>query len=241
MAAAVTLLVVVWTVLTMRYESEPLNRTVIGWALIAVGCGALYFRRRAPVAVAVVTLAVCVAYYPLSVYDGPLMATFALVLYTAAAEGRFTAAVALAVVTLIAVGFGEARRHDGNRQIDDMSLFMLAGWLVSLVAVGRAQWTRAARLREVEQRALAAERKPAGPGPAGVLPAAGRRPGVDLARLPPPGDAPLVPMTPGAAPGGRRPRLRGPYAPGRRVPGVSGRGPAPRASAGGRRAPGGRR
>ncbi|MFE7866451.1 hypothetical protein ACFU7C_25740, partial [Streptomyces bacillaris] len=39
-AAAVTLLVVVWTVLTMRYESEPLNRTVIGWALIAVGCGA---------------------------------------------------------------------------------------------------------------------------------------------------------------------------------------------------------
>ncbi|MFE7867256.1 sensor histidine kinase [Streptomyces bacillaris] len=108
---------------------------------------------------AVVTLAVCVVYYPLSVYDGPLMVTFALALYTAAAEGRFTAAVALAVVTLIAVGFGEARQHDGNRQIDDMSLFMLAGWLVSLVAVGRAQWTRAAYLREVEQRALAAERE----------------------------------------------------------------------------------
>lgn len=157
--AAVTLLVVVWTLLTMRYESEPLNRTVIGWALIAVGCAALYFRRRAPVAVAAVTLAVCVVYYPLSVYDGPLMVTFALALYTAAAEGRFTAAVALGVVTLIAVGFGEARQHDGNRQIDDMSLFMLAGWLVSLVAVGRAQWTRGAYLREVEQRALAAERE----------------------------------------------------------------------------------
>ncbi|MER6997476.1 sensor histidine kinase [Streptomyces sp. NPDC000410] len=156
---AVTALVIVWTLVAMRYASESPSRTLIGWALIAVGCGALYFRRRHPVAVAVVTLAVSVVYYPLSTHDGPLMITFALALYTASAEGRFTAAVALGVITLLAVGFGEVRQTAGNRQIDDTSLFMLAGWLISMVAIGRVQRTRIAYLHEVEQRALAAERE----------------------------------------------------------------------------------
>ncbi|WP_351229183.1 sensor histidine kinase [Streptomyces sp. NPDC002133] len=155
----VTAVVVAWTVVAMQYEDEPLSSTLVGWALIGVGCGALHFRRRHPVAVAVVTLAVSTVYYPLSAYDGPLMVTFALALYTASAEGRFTAAVALGVITLLAVGFGEAHQTGGNRQIDDTSLFMLAGWLISLVAIGRAQRTRTAYLHEVEQRALAAERE----------------------------------------------------------------------------------
>jgi signal transduction histidine kinase len=161
--AAVTLaaflLVTVWTLVAMRYETETAGRALVGWALIAVGCGALHFRRRWPVAVAVVTLLACAAYYPLNVYDGPLMVTFAVALYTTSAEGRPAASVALAAVTLLAVGFGEAGRSEGNRQVDDVSLAMLAGWLISLVAVGRVQYTRAAYLREVEQRALAAERE----------------------------------------------------------------------------------
>ncbi|MFJ7959382.1 sensor histidine kinase [Streptomyces sp. NPDC096319] len=158
-AGVVLLVVAVWTLVSAHYTSEPAFRTALGWALILSGCGALYFRRRQPVAVAVVTLLACVVYYPLSAQDGPLMIAFALALYTTAAEGRFVAAVALAAVTLLAVGFGEIRQQPGHRQIDDTSLAMLAGWLISLVAVGRAQRTRLAYLHEVEQRALAAERE----------------------------------------------------------------------------------
>ncbi|MFJ5141874.1 sensor histidine kinase [Streptomyces sp. NPDC088707] len=158
-AGVVLLVVAVWTLVSARYASEPAIRTVLGWVLILIGCGALYFRRRHPVAVSVVTLLACVAYYPLSAQDGPLMIAFALALYTTAAEGRFAAAVALAAVTLLAVGLGEIRQRPGHRQIDDTSLVMLAGWLISLVAVGRAQRTRIAYLHEAEQRALAAERE----------------------------------------------------------------------------------
>ncbi|MFG2897394.1 sensor histidine kinase [Streptomyces zaomyceticus] len=158
-AGVVLVVVAVWTLVSARYATEPVARTAIGWALILVGCGALYFRRRQPVAVAVVTLLACVVYYPLSSQDGPLMIAFALALYTTAAEGRFAASVALASATLLAVGFGEFRQRPGHRQIDDTSLVMLAGWLISLVAVGRAQRTRIAYLHEVEQRALAAERE----------------------------------------------------------------------------------
>ncbi|MFD3659797.1 sensor histidine kinase [Streptomyces sp. NPDC058659] len=159
MACVVLGVVALWTLASGWYTSEPALRTVLGWALVLIGCGALCFRRRQPVAVAVVTLLACVVYYPLSAQDGPLMIAFALALYTTAAEGRFAAAVALAAVTLLAVGLGETRQQPGHRQIDGTSLAMLAGWLISLVAVGRAQRTRLAYLHEVEQRALAAERE----------------------------------------------------------------------------------
>ncbi|WP_051716335.1 sensor histidine kinase [Streptomyces bikiniensis] len=158
-AGAVLLVVAVWTLVAGLRASEPPLRAVLGWVLVLAGCGALYFRRRQPVAVAVATLLACAVYYPLSAQDGPLMIAFALALYTTAAEGRFAAAVALGAVTLLAVGAGEVRQQPGHRQIDDTSLAMLAGWLISLVAVGRAQRTRAAYLHEVEQRALAAERE----------------------------------------------------------------------------------
>ncbi|MGW6457374.1 sensor histidine kinase [Streptomyces sp. NPDC055078] len=155
----VTSVVVLWTLLTTRHESERPAVAAVAWLLIAVGCGALWFRRDRPSAVAVITLLACAVYYPMATYDGPLMIAFALALYTVAASGRFTVAVSLAAITLLAVGFGEARQSPGQRQIDDTSLAMLAGWLISLVAIGRAQRTRTAYLHEAEQRALAAERE----------------------------------------------------------------------------------
>ncbi|MFJ3901170.1 sensor histidine kinase [Streptomyces sp. NPDC090025] len=158
-ALAVLLVVAVWTLVMAHYEPEPAGRAAAGWALIVIGCGALLWRREQPVAVAVVTLLACGVYYPLSAQDGPLLIAFALALYTTAAEGRFAAAVALAAVTLLAVGLGELRQRPGHRQIDDTSLAMMTGWLISLVAVGRAQRNRVAYLHEVEQRALAAERE----------------------------------------------------------------------------------
>ncbi|MER7621791.1 sensor histidine kinase [Streptomyces sp. NPDC126503] len=158
-AGLVLLVVAVWTLAGARSAGEPPLRTALGWALLVAACGVLYLRRRRPVAVAAATLLACVVYYPLTAQDGPLMISFAVALYTTAAEGRFAAAVALAAVTLLAVGVGEIRQQPGHRQIDDTSLAMLAGWLISLVAVGRAQRTRLAYLHEVEQRALAAERE----------------------------------------------------------------------------------
>ncbi|WP_119295356.1 sensor histidine kinase [Streptomyces sp. YIM 130001] len=155
----VSAFVIAWTLIVTRYESETTSRALGGWLLIVVGCGALYFRRRRPVAVAALTLLACAAYYPVSVYDGPLMVTFAIALYTVAAEGRFVAAVILAVVALIAVALGEFTQSSDTRQIDDTSLAMLSGWLISLVAIGRAQRTRSEYLHEAEQRALAAERE----------------------------------------------------------------------------------
>src|SRR5690606_41671118 len=52
---------------------EPLAVTALTWALIAVGCGALYFSPRFPVGAAVVSLAATVADYVLSVAEVPLM------------------------------------------------------------------------------------------------------------------------------------------------------------------------
>ncbi|MFE3144029.1 sensor histidine kinase [Streptomyces scopuliridis] len=159
MTHLVTAVVVVSTLVQMASGSEPPVRAAISWALIGIGCGALYFRRRRPVAVAVITLLACGIYYPVSVTDGPALAAFALALYTLAAEGHFTVSVALAAATLLAVGFGEVVMNSGHRQIDDVSVAMLAGWLISFVAIGRAQRTRLAYLHEAEQRALAAERE----------------------------------------------------------------------------------
>ncbi|MFD5752814.1 hypothetical protein [Streptomyces sp. NPDC127033] len=83
-ALAVSAVVAVWTLLQMRSGGEPPGRALIGWGLIALGCGALYFRRRRPVAVGVITLLTSCVHYPVSVTDGPLMITFAVALYTLA-------------------------------------------------------------------------------------------------------------------------------------------------------------
>ncbi|MFJ8132075.1 hypothetical protein [Streptomyces hydrogenans] len=98
-AGLALLLVTVWTPISGRHTHESAPRAALGWALALVGCGALALRRAWPVAVAVVALLACVAHYPLSEQDGPLMIAFALALCTTAAEGRF-AAVALSAAGL---------------------------------------------------------------------------------------------------------------------------------------------
>ncbi|MFC7302627.1 sensor histidine kinase [Streptomyces monticola] len=158
-ALAVTAVVLGGTFWGMRGKQETFWQAVLGWALVGIGCAALYFRRRWPIAVAVVTLLASAAYYPVSSYDGPLLVAFVIALYTAAAEGRFAAAVALGVVAMLLVVYGEVLQEPGQRKVDDMSIMMLAGWLLSLLVLARAQRTRAAYLEEVRQRALAAERE----------------------------------------------------------------------------------
>ncbi|SDK33557.1 sensor histidine kinase [Streptomyces indicus] len=156
---AVALVVVGGTLWSMRDRSETPWQTALGWALIAVGCGALYFRRRWPVAVALFTLAVCAVYYPISVYDGPLLVVFVIALYTTAAEGRFATAVAFGIGVMLMIVYGEVHGRQSGRHVDDAQFMMLAGWLLSILVLARAQRTRAAYLEEVRARALAAERE----------------------------------------------------------------------------------
>ncbi len=156
---ATAAVVVGGTLWSMRGRSETFWMAALGWAIIALACGSLYFRRRWPVGVTVFTLAACAVYYPLSVYDGLLLVAFVIALYTAAAEGRFAAAVALGVGAMLMVVYGEVRQESGRREVDDASFMMLTGWLLSILVLARAQRTRAAYLEEVRARALAAERE----------------------------------------------------------------------------------
>ncbi|MFJ2738677.1 sensor histidine kinase [Streptomyces sp. NPDC087440] len=156
MAVGVFVLVALGSLRSLIGErSEGWGVTALGWALIGVSCGALYFRRRWPVAVGGFVWAASGAYYLVSTYDGPLMAAFAVALYTVAAEGRLRAAVALAALAVIGTGLGTLA---GNHTVNGVALFMLTGWLVGTVALGWARHTRLAHAREAERRAATEER-----------------------------------------------------------------------------------
>ncbi|MFG2086390.1 sensor histidine kinase [Spirillospora sp. NPDC048824] len=126
-----------------------------GWAMLVIACSALYFRRRHPVAVAAVTLVATGLYYPLTEPDGLLIVTFAIALYTAAAEGYLVAASVLAGLALAATAYGN--RGDASH-IEDAAGFLLVGWFVAVIAIGGVVRNRRAYLREAEERARVAER-----------------------------------------------------------------------------------
>ncbi len=159
-AAGVALVTVVVTLVRAPGVFESPDRLLLGWALIAVGCSALLWRRRWPVPVAVVTLLCCAAYFPVSPVDLPLLLLpFAYALYTVAARGHLAAAVTLAVVTLLTTVYVEQEVTRGERHVDDAAIFLMAGWFVGVIAIGQAHRAHRAYLREVEQRIRAAERE----------------------------------------------------------------------------------
>ncbi|WLW53839.1 sensor histidine kinase [Streptomyces sp. YU58] len=156
LAAAVFVLVALGSMRSLvGGGTEPWQAVAVDWTLLTAACGALYLCRRHPVAVASLVLALTITYYLTSLYDGPLMLAFVVALYAVAAAGRIRAAAVLAALALALTGAGTLR---GNHDVNGVALFMLAGWLVGVVALGWVRHNRLALAREAEQRAASEER-----------------------------------------------------------------------------------
>ncbi|MFF3666933.1 sensor histidine kinase [Microtetraspora malaysiensis] len=121
-----------------------------------VACAALLFRRRHPVPVLVAVTAACGLYYPFAALDGPLFLAVLVALYTAADLGHLTAAITVAAVGLLMMGYGEVLGP--NRHLDDSEFLLLAGWMVASVAIGGVTRNRHAYLEEARRRLAEAER-----------------------------------------------------------------------------------
>ncbi|GAA2400602.1 sensor histidine kinase [Nonomuraea africana] len=135
----------------VRPEASP---NVLDVALPLIICGALFLRRRNPVAVLLVVMIACAVYYPFAGYDGPVMLAALLALYTAADLGHLAAAGTVAAALLLGMGMGETGEV---RHVDDGLFLMIAGWLAAAVAAGGVTRNRRAYLQEVERRAAEAE------------------------------------------------------------------------------------
>jgi signal transduction histidine kinase len=129
----------------------------LGYALLAVGALSLAARRRAPVAVVLVTTACVLGYYARD-YPGNTAAVAVLAaVYTAVRAGHRRIALVPAVTLLAVVVLNITVNHAEPRVVIQ-DRFLLFGWLVAAVAVGQAfrQWE--AYVHEAEERAADAER-----------------------------------------------------------------------------------
>ncbi len=133
---------------------------VAGWLLAGVAWLGLSVRYRWPIAVGVLTVLIAGAYYPVTPADGmtPVLALL-VVLYSVARSGQLAAALTLAAVVMLLLLYSEFVVFDDNRHIEPMSIVLLSGWLLSVIAFGHAMLVRHAYQRETEQRVLAAERE----------------------------------------------------------------------------------
>ncbi|QNP68078.1 sensor histidine kinase [Streptomyces roseirectus] len=124
------------------------------WVFVVVVCAALPYRRRYPVAVGWFTALATGAYYLVSDTDGPLVVVPVVALYALAAGGRLWDAVAVAGAMVGGV-FGASF---GGGDISGTAVFMLAGWLVAVVALGTVRHGRAAHAEEVARLRATEER-----------------------------------------------------------------------------------
>ncbi|MFG2001464.1 sensor histidine kinase [Spirillospora sp. NPDC048911] len=134
-----------------------------GAALIALGSGALAFRRRHPVIVLLVTLVVSVVYYPAGYPDGPLAFVFVVALYTAAVRCRLY--VPLSAAAAINAGFVVVNLASGANGTEDEDMVLgaesvagLTFWLLLVIALGQFVRNRRDFAAAAERRALEAER-----------------------------------------------------------------------------------
>ncbi|HEV7980289.1 sensor histidine kinase [Amycolatopsis sp.] len=133
--------------------SEVPHRLAFGLTLTVLACASLFLRRRFPLPVAAFTLLACGLYYPLTEPDGIVLLTFAVGLYTAAAEGHVRGAIALSVAAMAGVTIGEFQSTTG-RHVDNFAFFLMTGWFIAVIAVGAVTRYRreAERTKETEAR-----------------------------------------------------------------------------------------
>jgi signal transduction histidine kinase len=155
-AVVVTVVVLGGTLLGVHDPGRIGHLDLTGLLLILLACGVLVLRRRFPVLVTIASLAACTVYYIESVVDGPVVLSFVVALYTVATERQLIVAAAIGALAMLTVVYGEVRSP--VRHLDNLTLFMLAGWLVATVAIGAVTVHRRAYLQEAERRARDAER-----------------------------------------------------------------------------------
>jgi signal transduction histidine kinase len=136
-------------------QSRGIDAAADWAALLAVlsSSGALYFRRRHPVAVGAVALAAIAAYGALLHRPGPIMLVFVVALYTVVDEGYLAVAIGLGLASVVA--FAVADGFD--RTNANGATLLHAGWLVAVI-VGVTR-NRRAYLAEVRARTLVAEQR----------------------------------------------------------------------------------
>ncbi|GLZ03533.1 two-component sensor histidine kinase [Actinomadura sp. NBRC 104412] len=138
--AGVTALVVAATAVSaVRTPAQPWPRVLLDWALVLSVCGALFLWRRYPVAACAYALTASMVFYVLSPVDGPLLVVVMVLLYAVAAAGRTATAAALGAALLVETGLGTLA---GNSEFNGITLFMLGGWVVAMVALGAVRHGR---------------------------------------------------------------------------------------------------
>lgn len=131
-----------------------------GRALLVVGSVALVARRQAPIAVLVVT-SVCVLSYQTLGYPGLLTTLPVLVsVYTAVLAGHRRLTFAIMIIGLLTVGALINTVASFDRPTRDLAeaKFLMIGWMLAGGALAQVSRQRQEYIREVEQRALDAER-----------------------------------------------------------------------------------
>lgn len=152
---AVVLAVGLIAVSGLMVQSRGIDTTAEWLALLAVlvSSGALYLRRRDPVAVGVVALVAVSAYGLLLHRPGPIMLVFVVALYTVVDEGYLAIAIGLGLASVISFAVADSY----NRTPDSVNgaTLLHAGWLVAVI-VGVTR-NRRAYVAEARARVLAAE------------------------------------------------------------------------------------
>ncbi|WP_420813920.1 DUF7134 domain-containing protein, partial [Phytoactinopolyspora endophytica] len=128
----------------------------VGWLIMAVTSGAVYFRRDYPLTVTLITLAGTVSYLLLPDADGAIVLAFAVGVYTLMAQGRLAAGIMIGAVAVVATFYGEYSTDAEN--LGDVGVLFFAGWLITVMAVGGAVYNRREYLLEVERRMAESER-----------------------------------------------------------------------------------
>ncbi|WBC13453.1 histidine kinase [Micromonospora sp. WMMA1998] len=121
--------------------------------VVLVASGALYARRRYPVAVGAVALVAVSAYGVLLHRPGPVMLVFVVALYTVVDEGHLAVAVGLGVASVVSFAVADSWTRAGAG--GNGATLLHAGWLVAVI-VGVTR-NRRAYLAEVRARVRAAE------------------------------------------------------------------------------------